>query len=179
MRGKQVGRQILSALLALCLVLGMLPVAALAVEPETPTDATAQLQQQIDQTAAAGDDGVVTLSGDILLTRPLVFPANKQIRLEGKGPNYPTISPAPSFQGDALVIINACSENNQKQVTLDRIVINGGEGHRGILVNSNANLHLGGHTKDGDMERVTILRCHSSGANNQRQGDGSFVLALS
>lgn len=61
MRGKQVGRQILSALLALCLVLGMLPVAALAVEPETPTDATAQLQQQIDQTAAAGDDGVVTL----------------------------------------------------------------------------------------------------------------------
>lgn len=52
MRSNQVGRKILSALLALCLVLSMFPGTVLAAEGETEPDATALLQQQIDAAAA-------------------------------------------------------------------------------------------------------------------------------
>lgn len=45
MKSKHVGKQILSALLVLCLILSTFPATVLAAEPEPSADATALLQE--------------------------------------------------------------------------------------------------------------------------------------
>ena len=90
-------KKILAVFLSLCMAMSLLPVTALATEG---TDAP---KTQTTSLPTAGEDGVITLEGDVELSATYTVATGEDIKLDLHG--Y-TISPAAEFTGGHLITVS-------------------------------------------------------------------------
>lgn len=176
MKANKVNCRILSVFMVLCLLLGMMPMTAMAAEEEpTPGDST-WLQEEIDN---AANNGVIEIDHDLVLGCSVYFPAGKTLTLRGKGDTMPTIMASNTFKEDTLFRIEG---GEITHVSINKLIIDGSHKVRGIYAGANVWLVLGGSRLEGEAPQLTIQNCNTSGASQHGAGlavyNGSHVLAV-